>query len=138
MQPTFLFVAFLLAHAAIHAGFLAPAPRTATDGPTWPFALDRSWLLGRSGIDATTARAFAATLVAVTLGGFGLAAVATLGWLPVELWTASLTIGAVGSLALLTVFFHPWLVLGVAIDLVLIGLVLLAGWTPGELPGTLA
>lgn len=39
-------------------------------------------------------------------------------------------VGSVGSLALLLSYFHPWLLLGVAIDLGLIWSVLILGWTP--------
>ena len=38
--------------------------------------------------------------------------------------------GSIASLALLVLFFHPWLTLGVAIDLVLLWAVLVARWSP--------
>ena len=38
--------------------------------------------------------------------------------------------GAAASLLLLSLFFHPWLVIGVAIDVVLLYLVLVTGWDP--------
>jgi hypothetical protein len=41
--------------------------------------------------------------------------------------------GAAASLAVLLVFFHPWLILGVAIDLVVIWSVIGAGWRPESL-----
>jgi hypothetical protein len=39
----------------------------------------------------------------------------------------------VGPLGLLILFFHPWLALGVAIDVVLLWAVLGARWTPDAL-----
>ena len=43
--------------------------------------------------------------------------------------------GAGSSLALLVLLFHPWLVIGVVIDLALLVVVLLARWAP-DTPGT--
>jgi hypothetical protein len=39
-------------------------------------------------------------------------------------------------MGLLIVFFHPWLAVGVAIDLVLIWAGLIADWTPQSLAGS--
>lgn len=47
------------------------------------------------------------------------------------LWVPAVTVGAVASLALLGRFVQPWLVLGVAIDLVLLWVALVAAWVPG-------
>lgn len=120
---------FLLAHAAIHAGFVSPRPPVTAGGPEWPFEL-RSWLLGPAGLDADTARVLGMALVALTIAGFALAAVTALGIAPSGLWPASVAIGAVASIALLGLFFHPWLVLGIAIDVALLWAVLLVRWTP--------
>jgi hypothetical protein len=68
--------------------------------------------------------------VAVTIGGYVLAALATLGILPADTWGATVAVGSIASLALLLVGFHPWLAAGVAIDLVLLWVALVAAWTP--------
>jgi hypothetical protein len=68
-----------------------------------------------------------------TVAGFGLAAVAALVLAPAGVWTAGVVVGAIASLALLGLFFHPWLVLGVAIDLVLLYAVLAVRWVPESL-----
>jgi hypothetical protein len=130
--PTLLLVAFLLAHAAIHVGYLSPRPPATAGGPPWPFDLTRSWLLGRIGVDATSARALGIALIAVTLGGLALAAIAAFGFLPPLVWLAAVTVGVTGSLALLVLFFHPYLVLGVAIDVALLWAVWVAGWQPAS------
>ena len=109
----------LLAHAAIHVAFLAPPPAATADGPAWPFATDHSWLLTRLGIEDRTAWTLALALVALTLAAFAGAAL------------VAIVIGATASLVLLVSFFHPWLALGVVIDLVLLGATLVAGWAPG-------
>lgn len=127
--PRLLLAGFLVAHAAIHVAFLAPRPQTAAAGPPWPFELGRSWLLDR--IDPRGVRPMGTALVAVTIGGLVLAGAAVLGFVPGSIGVAAVMVGATGSLALLLLFFHPWLVLGVAIDLALISAVVLARWTPG-------
>lgn len=132
MLPRLLLAAFLLAHGAIHAGFVWARPAQ-TGGPPWPFDLGRSWALAPLGLSPDVARLLGLALVAVTIAGFAIAAVAALGFLPAGVWPAAAAVGAVASLALLGVFFHPWLVLGVAIDLALLWAVLIADWTPDGL-----
>jgi hypothetical protein len=130
MVTHLLLAGLLLAHAAIHAGFLAPRPPATAGGPPWPFQLDQSWVLDRFGVDAGTRRVLALALVAVTLVGFGLAALTVVRLAPAALWIPAATIGSVGSIALLGVFFHPWLILGLAIDVAILIAVRALDWTP--------
>lgn len=123
-----LIAAFLLAHGAIHASFLAPRPPATASGPAWPFELTRSWILTPAGVNAEQLRLVGVALVAVTVGAFALAAVAALGPLA-GLWVPAVVLGVVSSLALLVVFYHPWLSLGIAIDAVLAWAVLVGGWS---------
>jgi sterol desaturase/sphingolipid hydroxylase (fatty acid hydroxylase superfamily) len=125
-----LVAGLLLAHAAIHAGFVSRRPPAKPGAPPWPFDLGRSWLLARLGAPAGAARALGFALLVVTIGGYALAALATLGILPAETWRATVAVGSIASLALLLVGFHPWLAAGVAIDLVLLWVALVAAWTP--------
>lgn len=127
-----LLAGFLLAHAGIHAGFLSPRPQ-ASAGPAWPFELGRSWALTPLGLPADAVRLIGVALVAATIGGFALAAIAALGVVPAPVWVAGAALGEVASIALLLVFFHPWLVLGLAIDAALLWVVLVADWTPDRL-----
>jgi hypothetical protein len=76
------------------------------------------------------ARVLGVGLVAVTIGGYTLAALATMGILPASTWDAAVAVGSAASLALLLLFFHPWLIVGVAIDVMLLWVALVAGWTP--------
>jgi hypothetical protein len=130
MLPRLLFAAFLLAHGAIHATFLAPRPPATAGGPPWPFEIARSWVLTPLGIQPATMRLLAMTLVAATIAAFALAALAAAGFISAELWGPASAAGAVASVALLALFFQPWLVLGVVIDLGLLWAVLIAGWSP--------
>ena len=49
---------------------------------------------------------------------------------PAGLWAPAIAIGSLASIALLGLFFHRYLVLGVGIDLVLLWAVLMARWAP--------
>jgi hypothetical protein len=122
--------AFLLAHAAIHVAFVSPRPPATAGGPAWPFELGRSWILGPLGIEPELGRTLGVALVAVTFVGFAMAALAAAGVAPAGLWSVAVTIGAIASIAVLAVFFHPWLVLGVGIDLALLWAALVANWAP--------
>jgi hypothetical protein len=122
--------AFLLAHAAIHAGFVSPRPPATAGGPPWPFDTARSWALTGVGLDAGLGRSIAVALVAVTFVAFAVAELTALGFLPTALWAAAVTLGAIASVAVLVLFFHPWLVVGVAIDVALLWAVLVQQWFP--------
>jgi hypothetical protein len=130
--PRLVVAGLLLGHALIHGGYLARPPATA-GGPPWPFQLRRSWLLGRLGLEGTAARLLGTALVALTIGGFALAALAAVGVAPGGMWVAGVGAGAAASLGLLLLFFHPWLALGVAMDLVLLWAVFGAHRTPDAL-----
>lgn len=130
MLARLLVAAFLLAHAAIHAGFVSPRPVAKPGAPPWPFDLNRSWVFSRLRVRPQVVGALGLALVAATLGGFALAAVATLGILPASAWDPAVAVGSLASLALLVLFFHPWLVVGVAIDVLLLWVALVAGWSP--------
>jgi len=121
---------FLLAHAGIHASFISPRPAQTAGGPAWPFDLTHSWLLAPLGLGPDIARVLGLALLAVAVAGFALAALAALGPVPAGLWMPAILVGAVGSIGLLGVFFHPWLALGIVIDLVLVWAVSIARWQP--------
>lgn len=125
-----LVAGLLLAHGLIHAAYLSPRPLARAGGPAWPFELEQSWLLGRLGVPGSPARMIGAALVVATIAGFALAGVAALGVGADALWTAGIGIGAVASLATLVLYFHPWLSLGIVIDLALLWAVFTAGWAP--------
>lgn len=127
-----LIAAFLLAHGAIHASFVAPRPPATAGGPAWPFELQRSWILTPLGVGPDAARTLGLALVAVTVGGFALAAIAGTGLIPVSLFGPTIVVGAVASATLLLTFFHPWLVLGLVIDAGLLWAALVAGWVPAS------
>jgi hypothetical protein len=126
MLVRLVFAGLLLAHGLIHIAFVAPAPPATAGGPAWPFSTSQSWLFTRLGAGQDRARTFALALIATTILGFSLAALSVVGVLPTATWAPGIAIGAVSSLALLIAFFHPWLALGIGIDLILIW----ASWSP--------
>jgi hypothetical protein len=134
-MPKVLFAVFLLAHAAIHFSYISPRPPVTAGGPTWPFELGRSWLLSPLGLSADMNRIVGIGLLALLVIGFGIAALATFGTVPMTLWPGAVVVGAVASIAMLVLFFHPWLVAGVGIDLALLWAALVADWTPAGLGG---
>jgi len=124
-----LFGLFLVAHGLVHGLFMVPRPPDA--GASWPFDPSESWLLNRLGVEPSLAQAIAAGLVAVTTVAFIVTALAVIGILPAG-WLRPLAIASASvSLILLGVFFHPWLVIGIAIDVAILWAVGLNGWIPG-------
>lgn len=120
----------LLGHALVHASYLAPEPAAKSGAPTWPFHLDRSWLLGPIGVEREISRVLGVGLVVVAIAAFALGVIAALGVGPAWLWSIGVSLGAIASLAVLVLYFHPWLVLGIAIDIVLLWAVSVSGWAP--------
>lgn len=119
---------FLIAHAAIHTGFVVPRPAT-SGGPPWPFDPSHTWL--PIGLSAEGCRRLAAGMLAACLGAFVLAGIAGVG-LATHLWAPLTLIGALASAALLVLFFHRWLVVGLLIDAAVAWLAI-SGWTPALL-----
>jgi hypothetical protein len=120
MIPRFVLIGFLVAHTAIHLGFLTPAPPAAAGAPPWPFDLARSWLLSPLGLDASLLRVIGIALFAAIVAGYALVPIASVVSLPIDLMGIGMIVGSAASLALLLLFFHPWLVIGVVIDLALL------------------
>lgn len=126
-----LLAAFLVAHALIHVSYLTPAPPRTAGGPEWPFEMAKSWAVSGLGLDPGIVRLVGAALVTTTIVLLGAAAFATLGWIvPVAWWPSLVVGGAVASALTLALFFHPWILLGFAIDAALLWTVLVMGWQP--------
>ncbi len=127
----FLLAAFLVGHAFVHVSYLSPAPPRTADGPEWPFEMAQSWLVTGAGLDPALVRALGTAMVLATVGLFVAAGLSTVGWLvPPEWWSGFVVAGAVASAMTLVIFFHPWIVLGLAIDAALLWATLVVGWAP--------
>ncbi|HEX8940537.1 MAG TPA: hypothetical protein VF763_10265 [Candidatus Limnocylindrales bacterium] len=123
---------FLAAHGLIHASYLSRVPPDA--GWNWPFDMSRSWLVASLGLDTGLVRVLGIVLIAITVVGYLVAAAAAVG-LAGSLWQPAVVLASVASVALLVLCFHPWIVLGFAIDAVLLWAVLAAAFHPSSLLG---
>jgi hypothetical protein len=130
MNPTtfrMLFVLFLLAHGWIHMSLAqVPAPqpgalRTPFMPAWWRADVDPAWPAMRLGLSPEVVRPLGWMLWLLVLAGYALAGAALL-LTPAQaaLWQG-LTAGAsVLSLVLLALFWHPWLPIGVLLDVALL------------------
>jgi hypothetical protein len=122
--------ALLVGHGIVHVFFLTPSPAPGAGGPEWPFRIDGSWPAGL-GLDAGLLRVVGAALIAVAIASFAVAAASTVGIVvPASWWPGAVAVGAVVSAATLVLFFDLQLVLGLAIDAVLLWVVAAGAWRP--------
>lgn len=119
MLSTF-FGLFLIAHALAHAGLAAaPIPDDPNSTPGAFFTdVNRSWLFLKIGLDSAVVRWIGITLVAFSIIGFIIAGLGVLG-VPVfnHIWRGMAGFSAAISMLLLILFWHPWLVVGVLINI---------------------
>ena len=89
-----------------------------------PFEPSRSWLLAARGVDAASTRGASIALALATA-----AAYVSAGWMLIidAGWAGPALVGAVIGLGLKSVWFHPWVSLGIAIDVAVLAAVL-GGW----------
>lgn len=109
---------FLIAHGLVHLLYLARRPEDAAS--TYPFVPEERWLARPLGPSA--ARAVAGTLAVACAIVFGVSGIALL--VNADLWQPTAVAGSVVSLVLMLLFFHPWLLLGIAIDVAIVASVL--------------
>lgn len=107
-----LVVAFLLAHGLLHP--LMYAMPVKANGPPPPFDVHRSWMLRAAHVATATAFSTSVWLAWVTGALFALGAVALA--IGADVWTAAALGGAAVGLVLKIGWFHPWLTLGVVLD----------------------
>ena len=128
-----LLAGFLAGHGLIHLLFVTPAPASASapDALEWPFDMGRSWLVTGPGLDVNLVRAVGIAVMVAVVVAFALAGFSTAGVVvPTSAWRMLVVGGAILSIVLMALFFNPQLLLGVAIDAVLLGVVLTAVWNP--------
>lgn len=123
-----LFGLFLIAHGLVHAGLAAaPIPNDPESKPGAFFtAASRSWLLPQLGLGGSAIQWIGIVLVILSTVGFVLAGLGVLGVPGLNtIWRAVTVISSCLSLLLLILFWHPWLIVGVLID---IGLLISLLW----------
>jgi hypothetical protein len=124
-------VIFLIAHGLIHLAYFAPVPAD----PKYPFSLNKSWLGSMVGLDASATHMLGIVLGIAAVCGFALTGLATAEVvIPQSWWLPLSVIASVASLLMLVVFWNNALVLGIAIDIVLLVTVMGLGWRPSVVP----
>ena len=118
---TALLVAFLAAHGLLHLAIWLPHPEPEPAKPP-PFHPDHSAVLVAAHTPPAAVHALSLALAAVTAAAYLLAAGAVVwgaGWAVPVTVTAALA-----GLTLKGLYFHPWLLLGIALDLFVLVLAL--------------
>ena len=130
---------FFIAHGLAHAGLAAapnPADPNAKPGAFFT-ALERSWLLPQSGLNAPTIQWIGILLVALSTLGFVLVGLGIFGVAGLNtIWRTVAIISACVSLLLLFLFWHPWLFAGVLINLGTLIALLGAKWLSLDMIGS--
>lgn len=118
---------FIIAHGYIHLSLSwVPVPqpgaiRTPFFPSWWRADIDPAWPINQTGLSETTIRNTGTILwvvvmvsaVVAALGIFGLAGFASI-------WIPALVVSSVASVLLITAYWHPWLPVGILIDLALL------------------
>lgn len=124
---------FLIVHGLVHAGLAAaPIPNDPDSKPGSFFtATARSWLLPRLGLNTSTVQWVGILLVALVTLGFILAGLGVLGVPGLSTgWRTVAMVSVCLSLLLLILFWHPWLVVGIMIDIGILITLLWTKWLP--------
>jgi len=135
MNPTtlrVLFVIFLLAHGWVHMSLAqVPVPqpgalRTPFMPAWWREALDPAWPASKLGLPPQVTRTLGWVLWVLVAAGYTLAGAALL-FAPgqASIWQGLAAAASVLSLVLLALYWHPWLPIGVLIDLALLAAIFL-------------
>ncbi|HSD48817.1 MAG TPA: hypothetical protein VLE71_03200 [Actinomycetota bacterium] len=110
---------FLVAHGLVHLLYMVPRRE---DDPSYPFVPEDRWFARALGLGPSAAKAVAGTLAAACAIAFVISAVALLA--SADLWEPAAVVGAAISLVLMLLFFHRWLLIGIAIDVMILASVL--------------
>jgi hypothetical protein len=134
-----LIALFLIAHGLVHAGLAAaPNPNDPDSKPGAFFtSISRSWLLPQLGLNPTIVQWIGIILVALATLGFVLVGLGVFG-VPglTAIWRTVAVVSANVSLLLLVLFWHPWLIVGVLIDIGILISLLWMKWPSVELIGS--
>jgi len=122
---------FLMAHGWVHMSLTyVPVPqpgamRTPFMPAWWRDAVDPAWPIMRLGLPGAVVRRLGWALWVLVVGLYTLAGLALIFATGMTgLWQGLAVGGSVVSLILLGLYWHPWLPVGVLIDLAIIALVL--------------
>lgn len=129
---------FIIAHGLVHS-ILAIAPDPADPNPkpgVFFTSVDRSWLLPQLGLSASAVQWIGITLVVLSTLGFVLTGLGVFGVAGLSVvWRTVAIISAGISLVLLITFWHPWLPVGVLIDIGLLVALIVLKWPSIDIIG---
>ena len=122
-MTTFLVVGFLMVHGLLHLAVWLPKPEPQPDKPP-PFEPDHSALLTEAHVQQRTVHRVAVWLAATAAVLYGIAGLAVAVG---STWAVPLAVlaGTVG-IAIKLLFFHPWLSVGIALDVLVLSAALVA------------
>jgi len=129
----------IIAHGFVHAILaVAPNPADANAKPGAFFTTaERSWLLPQLSLSASAVQWIGIILVVLSTLGFVLAGLGVFGIAGISaIWRTMAVISSCISLVLLIVFWHPWLPVGVLIDIAILVALLWAKWPPVDMLGS--
>jgi uncharacterized membrane protein YphA (DoxX/SURF4 family) len=106
---------FLVAHGLVHLLYLTPRPE---EDQSYPFVPETRWITRALGLEPARARKLAGALAVVAAVAFAVAGCALI--VDAAIWQPAAVVASSISLALLLVFFHPWLLIGIGLDIVII------------------
>ena len=124
---------FLIAHGLVHAGLAAAPNPYDTDAKPGAFftSPERSWLLLRLGLRPAAVQWIGIILVALATLGFVLAGFGVFGVSGLTtIWRTVAVFSSCVSLLLLVLFWHPWLIVGILIDVGILITLLWTKWPP--------
>ena len=129
-----LLAGLVFAHGWVHLMFVFPKPQSVGSDAgvsEYPFDFGRSWLIRGRGLDAGLVGQLGLVVMAVTFALSLLAALSTVGVLiPADWWGGLMIAAAAASTVMLLLFYSPALILGFAIDALMVVLVLSGTWSP--------
>ena len=124
---------FLILHGLTHAIMaMVPSPNAPDAGFATFYSGLGSWLLARLGLDGSATKTTAILLSAIATLGFVATGLALWGVLvPFGWWRALAIASAAVSLLLVFVFWDRYLIVGLLIDVAILGTLLFTKWSPG-------
>ena len=129
-----LLAVLVFAHGWVHLMFVFPKPKgqgNYSGVSEYPFDFGRSWLIRRQRLDAGLVRTIGLVAMAVTFALSLLAALATVGIVvPTDWWAGLMIAAAAASTVMLLLFYSPALILGFAINALMVALVVSGTWSP--------
>lgn len=129
-----LLALLVFVHGWVHLMFIFPKPEGSgnySGVSEYPFDFGRSWLIRRQGLDSGVVRPIGLAVMVVTFVVSLLAALSTVGLIiPADWWAGLMIAAAAASAITLALFFSPALVLGFAINALMVVLVLSGTWSP--------